>query len=265
MSNKRAQLANFMSSHLEEAITKYTPDLKIYPDAKVVKIGGQSITDRGRKAVFPILDELVAAKTDKGYKIIVSTGGGTRARHTYQVAMDLDLPSGILASLGESIPKQNARMLQMLLAKHGGILTEPDEFAKIPLFLHMNCMPIMPGMPPYSYWEDVPDSGSIPMNRTDAGAYFLGESLGVQSVLYIKDEEGLFTKDPKKGDGKFIGEIQVDDLIAMDLEDLIVERVVLGYLKKSQHLEYIQIVNGLVPGNVTRALDGEKIGTVIYK
>ncbi|MCU1283427.1 MAG: uridine kinase, partial [bacterium] len=32
------------------------------PDVKVFKIGGQSILDRGRAAVFPVLDELVAAK-----------------------------------------------------------------------------------------------------------------------------------------------------------------------------------------------------------
>ena len=34
--------------------------MQILPDANVVKIGGQSIIDRGRAAVFPLLDEIVA-------------------------------------------------------------------------------------------------------------------------------------------------------------------------------------------------------------
>ena len=48
------------------------------PDVKVIKIGGQSIMDRGRKALFPILDELAAKKDE--YKLLLCCGGGTRAR-----------------------------------------------------------------------------------------------------------------------------------------------------------------------------------------
>ena len=89
------------------------------PDVKVVKLGGQSLLDRGRAALFPVLDELVAAK-DR-YKLLLCTGGGTRARHIYAVASELELPTGVLAALGGYVPRQNARMVQMLLAKHGGI------------------------------------------------------------------------------------------------------------------------------------------------
>ena len=68
--------------------------------------------------MFPILDELVAAKQE--HKLLICAGGGTRARHIYAVASDLELPTGLLAALGGYVPRQNARMLQMLLAKHGG-------------------------------------------------------------------------------------------------------------------------------------------------
>ena len=47
------------------------------PDVKVLKIGGQSVMDRGRSALFPILDELVVAKDQ--HKLLVCCGGGTRA------------------------------------------------------------------------------------------------------------------------------------------------------------------------------------------
>ena len=94
----------------------YDP-VAMMPDVKVMKMGGQSIMDRGREALFPILDELVALKDEE--KLLICCGGGTRARHVYAIASDLELPTGVLAALGGFVPRQNARMLQMLLARHG--------------------------------------------------------------------------------------------------------------------------------------------------
>jgi hypothetical protein len=35
-------------------------------------------------------------------------------------------------------------------------------------------------------------------------------------------------------------------------------------LLRATHIREIQIINGLVPGNLTRALDGEAVGSTIY-
>ncbi|MDD3474198.1 MAG: hypothetical protein PHS86_15565 [Syntrophaceae bacterium] len=50
-----------------------------------------------------------------------------------------------------------------------------------------------------------------------------------------------------------------------DQDDLIVERPCLEILQNSEVLKQIQIVNGLEAGNITKALAGEKVGTIIYK
>src|SRR5712692_10147335 len=65
---------------------------RLMPDLTVVKIGGQSIIDRGRAALLPLLDELVEAR--KSHKLLITTGGGTRARHVYAIATDLGMPTG---------------------------------------------------------------------------------------------------------------------------------------------------------------------------
>ena len=54
-------------------------DFRILPDATVIKIGGQSVIDRGRAAVYPLVDEIVSAR--KVHKLVIGTGAGTRARH----------------------------------------------------------------------------------------------------------------------------------------------------------------------------------------
>ena len=261
--SKMNDLGTLMQDSLEDAVANYKHDLRILPNVKVMKIGGQSITDRGRKAVFPILDEIVSLKDQ--YEFILTSGGGTRARHSYQVGIDLNMPVGVLAEMGGAITVQNARLLQMVLAKHGGIFLDHLEFEKLPLFIRLGCIPIMPGMPPYSFWEDIPDQGSIPMHRTDCGAFFTAEALGADTVYFIKDEKGLYTDDPKKNpDATFIPKIHVDELIEMDLGDLIVERVILDYMKRSRFVKKLVIVNGMKKGELTKALNGEETGTVIY-
>ncbi len=44
------------------AVAEAASDFRILPDATVLKIGGQSVIDRGRAAVYPLVDEIVAAR-----------------------------------------------------------------------------------------------------------------------------------------------------------------------------------------------------------
>jgi molybdenum storage protein len=245
-----------------EVTFDYSP-VALMPDVKVIKMGGQSVMDRGREALFPILAEIAAAK--ERHKMLICCGGGTRARHVYAVASDLELPTGLLAALGGYVPRQNARMLQMLLAKHGGIYIMTDDFEKLPLYFNMQCIPIMTGMPPFGYWEKPTENGRIPQHRTDAGVFLTAEVLGSKRAIFIKDEAGLFEDDPKKNkSAKHIPRISAKDLLALDLPDLIVERVVVEYLGRARFCTELQIVNGLERGMVTRALDGEDVGTIIH-
>ena len=100
-----------------QAAAEAAADFRILPDANVIKIGGQSVIDRGRAAVYPLVDEIVAAR--KTHKMLIGTGAGTRARHLYSIAAGLSLPAGVLSQLGASVADQNAAMLGQLLAKHG--------------------------------------------------------------------------------------------------------------------------------------------------
>jgi molybdenum storage protein len=237
--------------------------IAILPDVWVIKIGGQSVMDRGAAAVLPILEELVEAKK-AGINFILCAGGGTRARHVYSLGLDLELPTGMLARLGASIPVQNARMLQLLLAKHGGIMAYPEELEKLPFFLNAGCIPIASGMPPNEFWEKSSADGMIPQNRTDAGVYLLGEFLGAKGVLYIKDEDGLYTDDPKKNPAaKFIPKTTCAALLDGGQDDLVVERVVLEYMQRAENVKSIQIINGTKRGNIMPALQGKHVGSII--
>jgi molybdenum storage protein len=238
--------------------------IHILPQANVVKIGGQSFIDRGRAAVFPLIEEIVANLGR--HQMILGTGAGTRARHAYSVGLDLGMPTGVLSVLGTFVSMQNARMMSYLLAKHGIPFIEPAQFAQLPLYLAERGAVIFFGMPPYIYWHQNPvvGRGRIPPHRTDTGAYLVSEVLGTRSMIYVKDVEGLYTADPKKDKhATFIPRATLAELAAMDLQDVVVERAVLEFMANARIRRSIQVINGLVPGNLTRALEGEPVGTVI--
>ena len=251
--------------------TEASEYFRVHPDINVLKIGGQSIMDRGGKALFPILDALVAAK-DK-HKILVMTGGGTRARHVYNIGVDLGMPTGVLSKLGDKVSWQNAEMLSVLLAKHGGVkIGHGDNLEQLTMFCRLGYLPITYGIPPYGFFEHPAEYGSIPPHRTDCGAFLLAENIGARSLIYLKDEKGLFETDPKKVEPEkrasltYYDRISARELLALDLDDLIVERAVLTLLQRAKCLEQLQIIDALNhPEHILAALDGEHVGTIITK
>jgi molybdenum storage protein len=140
-------LSGSLSDATLQRASEATPNLAILPWVNVVKIGGQSIMDRGRGAVWPVVEEIVA-NLDR-HKMILGTGAGTRARHIYSLAIDLGLPVGVLTVLGTAVAWQNAQMLQYLLAKHGIAFLEPEGFASLSHYLMERGAVICQGMPPY--------------------------------------------------------------------------------------------------------------------
>jgi molybdenum storage protein len=244
------------------AASDSAPDYAILPDANIVKIGGQSLIDRGRAAVYPVVEELVAAKQE--HQLLIGTGAGTRARHLYALAAELGLPTGVLTDIGAAVAGQNAQMLGYLMARHGVPVVTGTGFAALPLYLAECGAAIFPGMPPYDMWQHAPSEGVIPPYRTDAGCWLVGEVFGARSMVFIKDEDGLYTANPKTDpDATFIASVTVPELLAMDLPDLVIERPLLDLMANARFVKTIQIINGLKPGLIKRALAGEHVGTII--
>lgn len=234
------------------------------PGLNVIKIGGQSIIDRGREILVPLLGEIVAARA--AHQIVVVTGGGTRSRHAYAIALDLGMPTGVLAKLGASISEQNALMVALLLTPHGGLKIGHDDLPKLAAYMALDAIPVLHGMPPYGLWEEPPAIGRIPPHRTDVGAFLTAEVVGARRCVLVKDERGLFTDDPKRSpDAEFIAEISVEELMARDLPDLPVERTLLIALSRAKSVREVFLVNGRERGALTGALGGKNPGTRIYR
>jgi len=244
---------------------------RMHPDINVLKIGGQSIMDRGATVLHPILEVLVRAK--ESHKILLMTGGGSRARHVYSIGVDLGMPTGVLSKLGDKVSWQNAEMLAVLLAKHGGVkIGHGDNLEQLTMFCRLGYLPITYGIPPYGFFEHPAELGSIPPHRTDCGAFLLAENIGARSLIFLKDEAGLYEKDPKKVSAeerkklKLFDRITVEELLKLDLEDLIIERPILTLFQRAKCLQQIQIIDAVRnPRHILEALEGKPVGTIIAK
>jgi molybdenum storage protein len=241
-----------------------SPPIRLLPWLSVVVIGGRSIMDRGRDAVVPVVDELRAALGE--HKMLIATGAGVRARHVMGVALDLGLPTGALAALASTEAEQNGHLLAALLAEDG-VSYLPHTSVGHQLSTHLAASPaaVSNGYPPFELFEHPPAVGKIPPHQTDTGAFLIADAYGAQRAVYVKDVDGLYTRDPAADDeAEFIAKISAAELIAMDLPTLPVDRLLLELMCNAKHVKEIQIVNGLTPGNLTKALDGEHVGTIVH-
>jgi molybdenum storage protein len=243
------------------------PVIRLLPWLRVVTIGGRSIMDRGRDAILPLVEELRAAFAD--HRMLIATGPGIRARHVFGVALDLGLPTGVLASLASTEAEQNGHIIAALLAEQG-VSYLPHTSVGHQLATHLSASPaaVSNGFPPYELFEFPPAVGKIPAHRTDSGAFLIADAYGAARTIYVKDVDGVYTRDPAtaaKDEATFIARVGAAELLAMDLPTLPIDRLVLELMANAKHQQEIQIVNGLVRGNVTKALLGEHVGTIIYK
>lgn len=241
------------------------PVTSILPDVNVVQIGGHSIMDRGRSALLPLLEEIVANQAK--HRMIIGVGAGVRSRHIFSVGLDLGLPTGALAALSAKDSAQNAYMVSCLLAKHGFVYLEaPFVVQLLPAMLAAARGAVFNGIPPYSLWEHPPLVGKLPPHGSDAGSYLVGEVFGVRNVIFIKDVDGLYTADPKTDpEAEFISQARAQEIIDRKLRTLPIEPVVLDLLTRAKLARSIRLINGLKPGNLTRALNGEPVGSLIQQ
>jgi molybdenum storage protein len=235
----------------------------ILPDVNIVQIGGRSIMDRGRSALLPLLEEIVANQSQ--HQMIIGVGAGIRSRHIFSVGLDLGLPTGALATLSAKDSAQNAYMVSCLLAKHGFVYLEaPFVVQLLPAMLAAARGAVFNGIPPYALWEHPPLVGKLPPHGSDAGSYLIAEVFGARSLTYIKDVDGVYTTDPKiVSAAEFIPEIQVQELIDRKLPTLPIEPAALELLTRGKLMRNFRVINGLTPGNLSRALAGQSVGTLV--
>jgi molybdenum storage protein len=244
--------------------TDKTPVVRMLPNVHVVKVGSSSIIDKGRSVTWPLVEAIRKALETE--RLILATGGGARSRHVYSIAIDLGLPTGVLAQLTAADALGNAHILGTLLAPQGVVAIPPEIFGHLlPLLIASVPGVIFNGVPPYSLWEHPPAVGRIPPHRSDAGCFLLCETFGCKTLTLVKDVDGVYTDDPKTNpSASLIREIGARELARRNLATLPFDRILLELLERARLVDRFQVINGTKPELFGRALAGEHVGTIVH-
>ena len=253
----------------------------------VLKLGGSVITDKATPKTISAHLPRIASEIKKAEikKLVIVHGGGSFGHY---VAKKYGTQNGIestrllsdqllgFANTQEAMEELNNLVLHQLL--EAGIPAFPLQLSSFVVLeggsikafptitirkvLKLGLVPVVYGVPAL----DTKKGFSILSG--DEILHFLAKKLKAKKVLLASDVDGVMTADPKKEKARLIKTVTSETFKKIKFSQA--SDVTGGMLRKVQELLRLssfgiesEIINATVPGNLLRALRGEKIGTTI--
>ncbi len=220
----------------------------------VLRVGGSVVASPPNPQLIQKYAEVFRNLRAEGYEAVVVVGGGAPARQYIQLAKEIGLKEEEQDEVAISVSRLFA---QLLALKLGGLewKTIPTSLETVSEVLNEKGIVVMGGLKPGM--------------TTDTVAALVASHVGAELIVKVSDQDGVYTKDPKKySDAKKIDRLSFDDLSQLMEQDKhkagihqIIDPEAIRILKKNR-IKTI-IVNGKKPENLLAALKGEKIGTLI--
>ncbi|AXV37112.1 MAG: uridylate kinase [Methanobacterium sp. BRmetb2] len=218
----------------------------------VVTIGGSIIIKDHDYKMFQDYAE-VLRKMNQEHEIFVVVGGGKTARDYINIARDIGVSESFCDDIGIDVTRLNAKLLIMALDQLAYPIV-PKNFNEALQFSTSERIIVM--------------GGTEPGHSTDAVGTILAEFVKADLLINATSVDGLYDKDPSKYDkarkfdsitpSKMIEMFSDKDIKAGTYEFF--DMTAIQMLKRSGIKTVI--VNGNLPKNIIKAIDG-KIGTTI--
>jgi uridylate kinase len=190
----------------------------------------------------------------QGHQIAVILGGGTLAREFINIAKNLNLESDAQDRIAISVSRLYAQLFTEKLGKFGWskVATTLDEAAEC-----------------FSQGKIVVMGGLKPGHTTDTVGALVAERLGAELLVKGTDQEGVYTKDPRK----FSDAVKIDQMTFNDLSQVlecsehkvgihqVIDAMAIDILKRN-HVKAV-VFNGFKPENLLLAANGKNVGTII--
>ncbi|MGB9714778.1 MAG: UMP kinase [Candidatus Bathyarchaeales archaeon] len=220
----------------------------------VIRIGGSVIASPVNPKLISDYVEMLKELRSEGHDVAVVVGGGVLAREFIKTAKDLGLGEKDQDDVAISVSRIFAQLFAKKLGKLGcgKVLLKVEEVAKC---LGKGKIAVLGGLKPGM--------------TTDAVAALVAERLNAEVLIKATDQEGIYTKDPRKhADAVKLEHLRFEDLTRVLSEDKhkagihqIIDPEAIKILKRKR-VKFV-VVNGFNPDNVLLVVKGERIGTTI--
>jgi len=220
----------------------------------VIRVGGSVVASPispGRIAEYA---EVLRRLRLQGHQVVAVVGGGAFARDL----IELSAKAGLSAEDQDSVAIQASRVIAQMLT---GALSEaavkeiPRSASEAARLLSEGKIVVMGGL--------------APGMTTDAVAALMASEVRADLVVKATDQEGVYTKDPRK----HLDAVKLDRITLNELRERLEQkthRVGMHQILDPKAVELLAeartrtiVLNGLNPRNIELAVKGEKIGTLI--
>ncbi|MEM4576910.1 MAG: UMP kinase [Candidatus Nezhaarchaeales archaeon] len=221
----------------------------------VVKLGGHVLIDEcglPRSEVLSKFIGIVESLWVEGVRVHTVVGGGKTARLYIEALAALGAPKTFRDMVGIEVAKLNAKLLTYALGSRGVKALFIDSLSLVSKGEeHLYVL-----------------GGISPAQSTTAVAALLAEALCASKLVVATDVNGLYTDDPKRNpEAILLKKVKLKDAIGF-LKPAsepgsyeLLDSVALQVIERSKIPT--QIVNGLDPRNIEKAIKGEEVGTLI--
>jgi uridylate kinase len=220
----------------------------------VLRIGGSVVASPINTELISEYAALLRTLKEQGHEVAVVVGGGTLAREFISIAKNLGLDTQAQDEIAISISRVYA---QLFLQKLGKL-----SCSTVPLTVDeaADCL---------SEGKILVMGGLKPGMTTDTVAALIAERINADLLVKGTDQNGVYNKDPKKySDAVKLDRLSFDDLASVFSESKhkagihqIIDPEAVKILKRKR--VRLVVVNGFVPENISAAIDGKSVGTVI--
>jgi uridylate kinase len=220
----------------------------------VIRIGGSVVASPPNPKIVGKYADLLRELKNKGHELVVVVGGGSLARDFIKVAKTMGLSESDQDKVAINVSRLFAQLLAMRLGDLG--------LGRIPITVDEAAEGLETG-------KIVVMGGIRPGMTTDAVAAMVAERIGAELLVKATDQEGIYTKDPRKyPDAEKIDVLSFDDLV--QLFELNKHEAGIHQVLDPEAVRILQkermktvVVNGFKPENVMLAVRGERVGTII--
>jgi uridylate kinase len=220
----------------------------------VVRIGGSVVASPVNTDLMGKYADLIREIKLQGHEVAVILGGGTLAREFIGIAKNLNLEPAAQDRIAISVSRLYAQLFMEKLGELGcgKVAITLDEAAEC-----------------FSQGKIVVMGGLKPGHTTDTVGALVAERLDADLLVKGTDQEGVYTKDPRK----FPDAVKLDKMTFDDLSKVlensehkvgihqVIDPMAIEVLKR-KHMKVV-VFNGFKPENLILAAEGKNVGTLI--
>jgi len=220
----------------------------------VLRIGGSVIGSPINSELINEYSDLLRELRKHKHEMVVIVGGGSLAREFIDIAKDIGLDEPAQDEIAISVSRIFA---QLFLKKLGDFSCEA-----VPLTLEEAARCLAKG-------KVVVMGGLKPGMTTDTVAAMVAEKVKADLLVKATDQDGVYDKDPRK----YADALKLDHMSFADLSKVfsegkhkagihqVIDPEAVKILKR--HQVKVMVVSGFKPENVSMAVRGKPIGTLI--